>query len=201
MPARSHALAALVLCFLAASPAMLRAQWTLSGGIAAPRFFGGAEESSTGSSLSPYRPTVFGIRLERSGQHVGMAMRVYYASSSLALEADDAVSAVKDALSVYGAEPEVSVRLTRVGQDGTLRLYGGPLLELWDLAGSVTRARLGLGAALGLELPLGGRWSGALRAGAAVTPSSPFTEEDLEPAFEPRTLWRRELEGSLRYRL
>jgi hypothetical protein len=201
MSTRTRSRAAFVLGLLAAPLAPLHGQWTLTGGIGAPRFSGGAVEATTESSLSPYRPTVFALGLEREGRRVGMGLWVYYTSSSLALEAADAVSAVKDALTVYGAEPEVSLRLARVGQDGVLRLYGGPLLEFWDLGGSVTRTRLGMSAELGLEVPFGGHWSGAIRAGAAVTPSSPFTREDLDAAFEPRTLWRREIEGSLRYRL
>jgi hypothetical protein len=201
MTTGTRARAAFVLGLLAAAAAPLQGQWTLSGGIRASRFSGGAIEVSTESSLSPYRPTVFGFGLERDGRRVGMGLRVYYTSSSLALEATDAVSAVKDALTIYGAEPELSLRLARVGQDGVFRLYGGPLLEFWDLGGAVTRTRLGISADLGLEVPFGGRWSGAVRAGAAVTPSSPFTKEDLDAAFAPRALWRREIEGSLRYRL
>jgi hypothetical protein len=144
---------------------------------------------------------MFEIGLARGGGRVGVGLRVHYASSSLALEGDDGVAAVKDALTVYGAQPELSIRLAHVGQDGTLWLYGGPLLEVWELAHEVSRTRFGVAAALGLEVPFGRHWSGVLRAGGAVTPSSPFTEADLDPTFEPRTLWRREIAGSLRYRL
>jgi hypothetical protein len=201
MTTRTHARAAFILGLLAANVAPLQGQWTISGGIRAPRFSGGAIEATTESSLSPYRPTVFGIGLERGGRRMGMGLRVYYTSSSLALEANDAVTAVKDALTMYGAEVQTSLRLARVGQEGVLRVYAGPLLEFWDLGGSVTRTRLGISADLGLEIPFGGHWSGAVRAGAALTPSSPFTQEDLDAAFQPRALWRREIEGSLRYRL
>ncbi|MGN6392828.1 MAG: hypothetical protein ACTHM9_11360, partial [Gemmatimonadales bacterium] len=108
MSTRTCSRAAFVLGLLAAPLAPLHGQWTLTGGIRAPRFSGGAVEAATESSLSPYRPTVFGLGLERDGRRVGMGLRLYYTSSSLALEAADAVSAVKDALTVYGAEPEVS---------------------------------------------------------------------------------------------
>jgi hypothetical protein len=60
---------------------------------------------------------------------------------------------------------------------------------------------MGFGASVGLEMPFGGRWVGSARLGGAVTPSSPFTEEDLDPALEPRALWRREASAALHYRL
>jgi len=53
---------------------------------------------------------------------------------------------------------------------------------------------------VGLEVPLGIRLAGTLRAGLAVTPASPFAREDLDPSYEPRALWRRTLSTSLTYR-
>jgi hypothetical protein len=201
MTVRTHASAVLACCLLVAFPQPLFGQWSLTGGIRAPRFSGGAVELETGTSLRPYRPTVFEIGVEKAGRRVGIGLRLHYASSSLALEGSDVVAAVKDALSVYGAEPEVSLRLSQVGDDGVLRLYAGPLLELWKLGSDVSHTRVGVSAGVGLEVPIGGRWSGAVRAGVAVTPRSPFTEAELDPTFEPRALWRRELEGGVRFRL
>ena len=200
MTLRTCAHAALA-SWLLVLPSGLQGQWSLSGGIRAPRFAGGAVESASGRSLRPYRPTMFEVGLEQERGRVGVGLRLHYASSSLALEGHDGIAAVKDALSVYGAQPEVSIRLAQVGQEGVLRLYGGPLLEIWDLRDDVSHTRLGIAAALALEVSFGRRWAGAVRAGGAVTPSSPFTEADLESSFQPRTLWRRELAGSLRYRL
>jgi hypothetical protein len=128
-------------------------------------------------------------------------VRLHYASSSLALEGRDALSAVKDALSVYGAQPFVSLRLSGVGADGVLRVAGGPLVEVWTLADAGSRTRVGAGAAVELIMPFGGRWSGMARMGGAVTPGSPFTRADLDPSLEPRALWRREVAASLQCRL
>ncbi len=192
-------LAALGLALLAATPA--RAQWTATVGLRATRFSGGAEEEATGRSLHPYRPTIFQVGIARVGSRVGVGLRIHYASSSLGLEGADAVAAVKNALDIYGASPEVSLRVARVGADGTIRAYAGPILELWKLPDAGSRARLGVAAGVGLEIPFGGRWSGSARVGAAVTPSSPFNEEDLEASFARRTLWRREVSAELGYRM
>jgi hypothetical protein len=194
----SAALTAIVVLASATTPAV--GQWTVEAGIRAPRFSGGAVEPATGRWLRPYRPTMWEIGVDRAGSRVGVGLRVHYASSSLALEGDDAVAAVKDAMTVYGADPELSVRIGPVGPGGILRLFTGPLLELWKMPDEGSHLRVGLSAALGLEVALGGHWAGSARIGAAVMPS-PFASEDLDEAFEPRTLWRREVTAGLRYRL
>src|SRR6476469_1393046 len=198
---RFHACAALVAIVLVAGSAPATAQWEVGLGIGAPRFSGGAVEPTTGLSLRPYRPTVFKAGVDRTGRHVGMGVWLHYASSSLAFEGCDALSAVKDALTVYGAVPLVSARLSRVGPEGVLRITGGPLVEVWKLPDVGSRTRIGAAAALELAMPFGGRWSGVARIGGAVTPGSPFTRADLDPNLEPRALWRREVAASLHYRM
>jgi len=198
---RSHTCAALVAIVTLLGSSTIAAQWEVGAGIRAPRFSGGAVEPATGLSLRPYRPTVIEAGVDRPGRRVGVGVWVHYASSSLALEGSDGLSAVKDALTVYGAEPFIAARLTRLGPDGVLRLIGGPLLEVWKLPDVGSRTRLGAAAALELAIPFGGRWGGVARLGGAVLPSSPFTRADLDPSLEPRALWRREVAASLRYRL
>jgi hypothetical protein len=198
---RSHACAALVLLVSLVWGSTAAAQWAVSVGVRAPRFSGGAVEPASGLSLRPYRPTVLEAGLDRSGRRLGMGVRVHYASSSLALEGSDGLSAVKDALTVYGAEPFVAVRLSQVGPEGILRVTGGPLLEIWKLPDVGSRTRVGVAAGIELAVPFGGRWTGVARLGGAVTPGSPFTRDDLDPNLEPRALWRREVAASLTYRL
>jgi hypothetical protein len=197
----TRARAALISLMLSLAASDLIGQWGVATGIRAPRFSGGAVEPATGRSLRPYRPTMWEVGVDRMGRRVGVGLRLNYASSSLALEGDDALAAVKDALEVYGIDPEVSVRLTQVGPQGLVRLYAGPLLEVWKLPDVGSHLRMGFGASVGLEMPFGGRWVGSARLGAAVTPSSPFTEDDLDPSLEPRALWRREASAALHYRL
>jgi hypothetical protein len=197
----SHACAALVVIASLLGGSTATAQWAVGIGIRAPRFSGGAVEPATGLSLRPYRPTVIEAGVDRSGRRVGMGVRVHYASSSLAFEGPDGLSAVKHALTVYGAEPFVSLRVVPLGPQGIVRITGGPLLEVWKLPDIGSRTRLGVAAALELAVPFGGRWSGVARMGGAVTPGSPFNREDLDPSLEPRALWRREVGASLRYRL
>jgi hypothetical protein len=177
------------------------AQWAVAAEIGSARFWGASAEIGGNRSFRPYRPTLVGIGVAYSRGSVGLGVRFQYAGVSLALEGDDAVVASKGVLEVYGISPEIALGVTRLGPASRVQLYTGPLLEVWRLAGETSRVRLGVAAALGLDVPLGNRFAGTVRAGAAVTPGSPFAREDLDPAFEPRALWRRTVSASLAYRL
>jgi hypothetical protein len=197
-----HARAVLSALFAVAGlPRPSVAQWAVAAEIGSARFWGASAEIGGRHSFRPYRPTVVGVGLAYSRGGVGVGLRFQYAGSSLALEGDDAVVAAKGALDVYGISPEIALGVTRLGPASRVRLHAGPLLELWKLAGQTSHLRLGVSAALGLDVPLGNRLAGNMRAGMAVTPASPFAREDLDPSFEPRALWRRTLSASLTYRL
>jgi hypothetical protein len=177
------------------------AQWTVSLEIGADRYWGGAVDSTPeGLSLRPYRPTTVGAGVERRTGRWGIGLRLRYAEASLALEGADAVTAVKGVFTVYSAAPEASYRVSRLGAGSRLVIHGGPLLEAWSVTDEGSETRIGVQAAFSLEVPLGGRVSGALSAGAAVI-SSPFADDQLDPAFERRALWRRRVAAALEYGL
>lgn len=199
---RSHTGAVIVaVVVLLASAPPTTAQWTLSAGIRASRFWGAAVEPATGRSLRPYRPTMWDFGIERAGSRVGVGVHFRYASSSLAFEGEDALAAVKDAISVYAIDPEVVLLVSHLGPEGLVRLYAGPQVEVWKLPEIGSHWRVGLATSVGLEVPFGNRWAGTARVGAAVTPGSPFARKDLDPSLEPRALWRREAAVLLRYRI
>ena len=192
------------LCALIAftgAPRPSAAQWMLSGEIGSARFWGGSAEVGGDRSFRPYRPTIVGLGVAYAQSNVGVGVRFHYARSSLALEGKEAVVASKGVLDVYGLSPEISLPVARLGPEVRVRLYAGPLIEVWKLANEISHVRMGASAAAGLEVPLGGRLAGTLRAGMAVTPASPFAREDLDSSYEPRALWRRTLSTSLAYRL
>ena len=176
-------------------------QWMVTTEVGADRFWGGSiENAAERRSFRPYRPTTFGIGLERRAGRLGAGLRLRYASAGLALEGGDAVAMVKGIFSVYSAAPELLYRLVSVGSVNHLTLHGGPLFEVWGVLDEQTQTRLGIHGAVSLNLPLGGRFAGSFTAGAALIPS-PFEESDLEPDFERRALWRRRFAVGLAYRL
>lgn len=178
----------------------VQAQWFAEIEVGADRFWGGTADTTPESpSFRPYRPTTFSVGLARRGTTVAIGLRLQYMSASLALEGAEAALAVKGIFEVYSAAPEVIYRLTTVGQNELL-LHGGPLFEVWSATDAESQTRVGVQGAVTLRVPLGGRFTGTLEAGAAVIPS-PFTEDQLVQGFERRALWRRSVAGGLQYRL
>jgi hypothetical protein len=181
------------------SPAL--AQWAVAAEVGADRFWGGSIETTPERrSFRPYRPTSFGIGLERRAGRLGGALRLRYASAGLALEGTDAVVAVNGIFTVYSAAPEVIYRILSLGSANYVTLHGGPLFEVWSVADEDSETRAGIQGAVSLNLPLGGRFAGSITAGAALIPS-PFKESDLDVSFERRALWRRRVAAGLSYRL
>ncbi len=195
----SRVLLALLTIPLAAAPEAA-AQWAITVGVAAPRFWGGSREPGGSRSFRPYRPTILGAGFERSWRGGGIGVGAYHSSTSLALEGPDAAVIAKNALELSGVMAEVSLGIGAIGQTVRLMVSAGSLVEVWHLAGGPSHTRAGLAASLGAQVEMGGRWSGAIGVGAAVT-ASPFSKNDLDVGFRPSALWRREVSGRLRFRL
>ena len=177
------------------------AQWTLGAEVGSDRFWGGSVETTPERrSFRPYRPTTFGVGLERRGGRLGAGLRLRYASAGLALEGADALSAVNGVFTVYSVSPEVIYRIASVGAANQLLVRGGPLFEVWSVIDENSETRVGLQGAVSLNVPLGGRFGGSIMAGAALIPS-PFEKAQLDPSFERRALWRRRFAVGLDYRL
>ena len=177
------------------------AQWTLGAEVGSDRFWGGSiETTAERRSFRPYRPTTFGVRVERREGRLGAGLRLHYASASLALEGADAVVAAKGIFTVYSAAAEVIYRIISVGSVNQVVLHLGPLFEVWSVIDENTETRVGVQGALSLNVPLGGRFGGSIMAGAALIPS-PFGKGQLDPSFERRPLWRRRFAVGLDYRL
>jgi hypothetical protein len=192
-------LALLAVALTAAAPSGAAAQWAVTAGIGAARFWGGSREVEGERAFRPYRPTYFRVGLERTAR-VGLAVRAYYADAGLALEGSEAVVVVKNALSVFGVEAGVVAGVAHLGPSARLVVRAGPFLESWSLSGESSHTRAGAVGSLGVEVGLGRRWSGVLEAGVGVS-ASPFSQGDLDTGFEPRPLWRRVVQGSLRCNL
>jgi hypothetical protein len=195
------ALRAFILPLLvAAVPRGAAAQWGASVAIGAARFWGGSREVNGNRSFRPYRPTIFGIGLDRELLGFNLCVQAYYANASLALEGADGFAGITDGLDLHGVALEASRTIGRLGQAVTPMVSGGPVIELWDLADQSSSTHVGITGSLGLQIALGRRFTGVITAGVTVT-GSPFSPSDLEAGFESRALWRRDVSGRLRYRL
>jgi hypothetical protein len=176
-------------------------QWAVGAEVGADRFWGGSLEATEDErSFRPYRPTTFSARVQWQGSTVGAAIRLGYFSSGMALEGGDVLVVANNVFSVYSMAPEILYRVAVIGRTNRLLLRAGPLIEIWKALDEDSEARLGVHGAVALEVPLGWKLEAVLAAGAALIPS-PFAEDQLDPPFERRPLWRRRFTAGLQYRL
>lgn len=191
----SMASAALVLCGSAL------AQVSVGAELGSDRFWGGSvEKTGQQRSFRPFRPTTFGVEVERRSGRLALGLRLRYSSVGLALEGANGISMAKGIFTVYSAAPEVAYHVATLASVNRLVLHAGPLLEIWSVLDEGSETRIGAEGALSLSAPLGGRLEGSIRAGTALI-SSPFAREQLDANFERRALWRRRFAAGLEYRL
>jgi DNA-binding Lrp family transcriptional regulator len=94
---------ALVMVAIASSSwcSSLHGQWRIGVEVGAARFWGASRENSRDHpSFRPYRPTTFGLGLERQSGRYVVGLQVQYAEASLALEG------VKQAHTCWG-QPDI----------------------------------------------------------------------------------------------
>ena len=184
----------------------LSGQWRVGAEVGASRFWGGSlDTGGNHTSIRPYRPTTFGLGVERQSGRYAIGLQIQYADASLALEGPDLIVSAPDAFSIVTVSPEVAVRLATVGAGNQLRLHAGPLIEHWAPVDLKGRTRVGAQGAVSFDVPLGQHFGGTVLAGGAVTPS-PYKEGELDvgpgaPTYDLRTLWRRRFAVGLNYRL
>ena len=190
--------ASLVMLGLAVEPRTAAAQWGVSAEIGAA-WFRGTSRDSSGATVGPYRPTTFGVRLDRDLGAVRVALDVLYAAPGLAGENGDLAFVQDGVLSLWEIVPEIGIRLGRFGVGVEARVEAGPALDLWEFNGE-QRHRLGARGGLALEWPLARSLSGALRVSGAWSGS--MVDPDDVPAGVERVSTRRLGVGlALRYRL
>jgi hypothetical protein len=189
--------ATLASCMVSSS---MQGQWSVGAEVGADRFWGGSLETTEGErSFLPYRPTTFGARVQWEGPTVGAGLRLGYFAAGMALEGADVLSLANGVFTVYSLAPELRYRIAGI-RANRLILAAGPLLEIWKALDEKSETRLGVQGALALHVPLAWKLEAVLSGRVALIPS-PFAEEQLEPPFERRPLWRRGVTAGLTYRL
>jgi hypothetical protein len=194
--------AALAVWLFGAAP--LAAQWSAGVEVGMLRFWGTSIDTVTPGDPTRARPspsTSFSVKVQRDFGWVGVGIGVLYSKGGAGVENATVAVEEKNLIKVYEVAPEVSFRITMPGAGGALRLRVGPLFDRWSFTGGDgTRRRVGARAAVSLDWPLGGRWTGSLQGGAAVS-TSVFNVEDLPPEFGRQVTWRRAVSAGLQVRL
>ncbi|PYP29846.1 MAG: hypothetical protein DMD55_00145 [Gemmatimonadetes bacterium] len=183
---------------LAATARAGAAQWGLSVDVGAARFAGTARDSS-GASLGPYRPTTFSVRVDRELGPIRVGVGVMYARTGLAGEQDRVAVVFYDRASLVEVAPAIAIRVACFGAGVVTRVEAGPALDLWDVD-DVTRTRVGARGGLGLEWPLGGRFTGSFHA-TGVLSGSVMNRDEAPAGVERRATRRGSVSIGLGYRL
>lgn len=172
---RTLILTLLLLLPVAVPVGSLVAQWGAAVEIGVARF-GGTSRDSSGTTVGPYRPTTFGLRLDRDLGRTRLAVGVMYAKTGLAGMMGNVAVVDYDAASLLEIAPEVSIRVARLGAAAVARVEAGPAVDVWELDGD-KRTRVGARGALAVECLLGGRFTASIRATGVVSGSMANADE------------------------
>jgi hypothetical protein len=175
-------------------------RWAIGAELGLSRFWGGTRSIPPNDTpaVRPYRPTTFGLRVDRALGRGRLGVGVQYAQSSLGAESEELLTAVKDAVTWWQVTPEAAWRVATLGPVAQLRVFGGPTVDLWKADGESARVRMG--GQLGLEMlvPLGRRIASTLRLRSGLA-GSLFDEGDLPTDVERRVMPTANLALGLRY--
>jgi hypothetical protein len=163
--------------------------WSIGLDVGLTRFWGGSEEVEPNSALGfkPYRPTAAAVRVDRTIGRARVGLAVSYAASGLGLEGDNLTLIAKGGLTWIQVAPEVAYRLATLRAVTELRVFGGPVADLWIPDDEEGRTRIGVRGGAELLVPLSGWLACMLRAHAGLT-GSLFREADVPSGFQPKTM-------------
>jgi hypothetical protein len=182
---------AVAFAVMAVTPSAGSAQggWGLGVEVGIVRFWGasGPLAGSDDLALRPYRPTQFGLRLDRGfgGLRAGLTAR--YAQSAIGGEFEGGATIFTDGFTLLELAPEAAVPLARFGAGAALRLFAGPVLHFWIPPDDDTRTRLGARAGVELEAPLDARVSAITRFHGGIAASA-LDDADVPPGYEVRSM-------------
>ncbi len=188
---------AIVVMALAAAPSpSLRAQWGMAADLGVARF-GGSSRDTSGTTVGPYRPTTFEVRLDRQLGATRVAVAVLYAKTGIAGERGGVAVVQYDVASLWEIAPEVSLLVARFGAGVEARVAAGPAIDFWNLNGE-QRNRVGGRATAVVEWPLARALMGSLRV-TGVWSGSVFDPGDTPGGVERRATRRFGVALGLRY--
>ena len=191
--------ATLLVVAVAAGPwCRLQGQWAIAADIGVARF-GGTSRDSAGATVGPYRPTTFGLRVERDLGRARVAVGVLHAETGLVAEGQGVAVVQYGIGSLWEIAPEISLGVARFGTGVEARVEAGPAVDLWNFDGE-QRNRVGGRVAAVLEWPLARALMGSLRV-SGVLSGSVFDAADTPSGVERRATRRFGVAVGLRYQL
>src|SRR5258708_22916473 len=108
----------------------LAAQFGISAEIGVARF-GGTSRDSAGATVGPYRPTTYGLRLDRTLGRARVAVDLLYAATGVAGEGNGLAGVQYGIGTLWEIAPEVARRVAPFGAGVEARIAPGPAPALW----------------------------------------------------------------------
>ncbi len=176
----------------------LNAQWGIAADVGVARF-GGSSRDTSGTTVGPYRPTTFEVRVDRQLDATRVAIAVLYANTGIAGERGGLAVVQYDVASLWEIAPEVSLRVARFGTGVEARVAAGPVIDFWNFDGEQRNRVAGRAAAV-VEWPLARALRGSLRVSGVLSPSV-FDAADAPSGVERRATRRLGVALGLRYQL
>src|SRR5437016_9485152 len=90
------------------APSTVSAEWGMAADLGVARF-GGSSRDTSGTTVGPYRPTTFEVRLDRQLGATRVAVAVLYAKPGIAGERGGVAVVQYDVASLWEIAPEVSL--------------------------------------------------------------------------------------------
>lgn len=190
MHIRTRTAALLLLALLLPSRAISQVKvWGIGFDAGLTRFWGASEPVPPNATpgLRPYRPTTLAVRADRVLGRSRVGLTVSYARSGLGVEEQDLTVIAKGDLTWVQLAPEFAYRIVTLGPVTELRLFGGPVADIWGVEGDDARTRIGGRAGLELLVPLGGPVAVTMRAHGGLS-GSLFQEADVPSGFRTKTM-------------
>ena len=180
------------------TPVAVSAQWGVGAEIGVARY-GGSSRDTTGTTVGPYRPTTFELRLDRALGPARVAVVVLRAKTGLAGEQPGLAVVQYNVASLWEIAPQLSVHVARFGVGVDARLEAGPAVQWWKIDGD-GRTRVAARGAAALEWPLARGLTGSLRVSGLVS-GSVFDAGETPEGVELHATRRLGVAIGARYRL
>src|SRR5512146_828967 len=109
--------------------------WGIGFDAGLTRFWGASEPVPPNATpgLRPYRPTTLAVRADRVLGRSRVGLTVSYARSGLGVEEQDLTVIAKGDLTWVQLAPEFAYRIVTLGPVTELRLFGGPVADIWGV--------------------------------------------------------------------
>lgn len=188
-------------------PTPASAQWRIGADLGADRIARMVRSTEAANGEGPDgRPTMtwpLALRVERGGEGVRVAMSGSVVRPGLELIGSAFSVTTRPAFRVLTLGAELSARVARLRNDGSLRLHLSVPAERWSFIGysDPARWRLGIAGGAAVEVPLAGALSGRFGISVGTLFRHPLSDTGITEEYVTTAVWRESVRAGVVVRL